>query len=59
MSNERFGAMPVLGWSVGRVIKEIVLDMAHTAKYPERCRSLLLDIIVGDKRRAYGHIVEL
>jgi len=51
--------MPVLRWSVSCVIKEIVLDMANTAKYPERCRSLLSDIIVGDKRQAYGHIVDL
>jgi hypothetical protein len=47
--------MPVLGC----VIEEIVLHMAHAAKYPERCRSLLLNIIVGDKRWAYGHIIEL
>jgi hypothetical protein len=55
LSNEKFGAMAVLG----HVIEEIVLHMAHAAKYPERCRSLLSSIIVGDKRRAYGHIVEL
>jgi hypothetical protein len=34
---------------LGRVIEEIVLHMAHAAKYPERCRSLLSSIIVGDK----------
>jgi hypothetical protein len=43
--------MPVLG----RVIEEIVLHMAHAAKYPERCRSLLSNIIVGDQRRAWAH----
>jgi hypothetical protein len=47
--------MPVLGWSVGHVIEEIVLDMAHAAKYPKRCRSLLSDIIVEDKRQAWAH----
>jgi hypothetical protein len=41
------------------MIEEIVLHMAHAAKYPKRCRSLLLNIIVGDKRWAYRHIVEL
>jgi hypothetical protein len=41
------------------MIEEIVLYMAHAAKYPKRCRSLLSSIIVGDKRQAYVHIVEL
>jgi hypothetical protein len=52
--------MPVLG----RVIEKIILPMAHAVKYPERCRSLLSNIIVGDKsvgdkRWAHGHIIEL